>query len=134
VLEVIDGRPIESWTITTMAKLDIGIKSHQEQLPPFFTKLACYPIILGLPWLQLQHVRVKFQRRPIGLESSYCQQHCQYHLSMWVWGNHMETVPDPEKLMLDTCAVTASPFIRRIKSKCSHFTPLRSTRYTKHEE
>ena len=60
-LEVIDGRPIESGTITTMAKLNIGIRSHQEQLPAFVTKLGHYPIVLGLPWLQLHDVTVKFQ-------------------------------------------------------------------------
>jgi hypothetical protein len=29
-LEVIDGRPIELGTITTMAKLNLGIRGHQE--------------------------------------------------------------------------------------------------------
>src|SRR6202142_512404 len=43
-LEVINGRPIESGTITTMAKLDLRIKGHQEQLPAFITKLGHYPI------------------------------------------------------------------------------------------
>ena len=47
-LEVIDGTPIESGTITTMAKLELGIKGHQEQLPAFVTKLRHYPIVLGL--------------------------------------------------------------------------------------
>jgi hypothetical protein len=60
-LEVINGRPIESGTITTMAKLNIEIRSHQEQLPAFVTKLRHYRIILGLPWLQLHDVTVKFQ-------------------------------------------------------------------------
>jgi hypothetical protein len=48
-LEAIDGRPIESGTITTMAKLNLGIREHQEQLPAFVTKLSHYPIVLGLP-------------------------------------------------------------------------------------
>jgi hypothetical protein len=48
-LEVIDRRPIESGTITTMAKLNLGIRGHQELLPPVVTKLGHYPIVLGLP-------------------------------------------------------------------------------------
>ena len=116
-LEVIDGRPIESGTITTMAKLNIGIRLHQEQLPAFVTKLEHYPIVLGLSWLQLHDVTVKFQSRRIGFESSYCQQHCQHHSSIWVWGNHMETTAHPEKPKLDICTVAASPFMRRIKNE-----------------
>jgi hypothetical protein len=60
-LKVIHGRPITSGTITTMAKLNIGIRSHQEQLPAFVTKFEHYLIVLGLPWLQLHDVTVKFK-------------------------------------------------------------------------
>jgi hypothetical protein len=95
-LEVIDGRPIESGAITTMAKLDLGIRGHQEQLPMFVTKLGHYPIVLGLPWLQLHDVTVKFQKKRIGFESSYCQQHCQHHSSVWVWGNYLESIEASE--------------------------------------
>jgi predicted aspartyl protease len=90
-LEVIDGRPIESGTITTMAKLKLGIRGHQKQLPALVTKLGHYPIVLGLPWLQLHDVTIKFQKKQIGFESNYCQQHCQHHSSIWVWGDHMES-------------------------------------------
>jgi predicted aspartyl protease len=116
-LEVIDGRPIESGTITSIAKLKLGIRGHQKTHSAFITNLGHYPIVLSLPWLQLHYVTVKFQKRTIGFESNYCQQHCQHHSSVWVWGNPMETIPDPEKLKLDICAVAASPFIRRIKKE-----------------
>ena len=116
-LEVIDGRPIESGTITTMAKLDLGIRGHQEQLPVFVTKLGHYPIVLGLPWLQLHDVTIKFQKKRIGFESSYCQQHCQHHSSIWVWGNHMETTEKLDKPKLDICALAAAPFMRRNKKE-----------------
>jgi hypothetical protein len=49
-IEVIDGRPIKLGTITTMTKLNLGIRGHQEQLPAFITKLCHYSILLGLPW------------------------------------------------------------------------------------
>jgi hypothetical protein len=117
VLEVIDGRPIESGTITTMAKLNIRIRSHQEQLPVFVTKFGHYPIVLRLPWLQLHDVTVKFHSQMIGFESGYCQQHCQYHSSVWGWSNHMKTTQDLEKSKLYFFAVAASPFMRRGKKE-----------------
>jgi hypothetical protein len=83
-LEVIDRRPIKSGTITTMAKLNLGIRGHQEQLPVFVTKLGHYPIVLGLPWLQLHDITVNFRNCSIGFECSYCPQHCQHHSSIWV--------------------------------------------------
>jgi hypothetical protein len=64
-LEVIDGRPIKSGTISTIGKLDLGIQEHQEQLPTFVTKLGHYPIVLDLPCIQLHNVTVKFQSRRI---------------------------------------------------------------------
>ena len=62
-LEVIDGRPIKSGTIMTMARLNLGIKEHQEELPAFITKLEHYPIMLGLPWMQFHDVTIKFQNK-----------------------------------------------------------------------
>jgi hypothetical protein len=114
-LEVIDRRPIKSGTITSIARSNIGIWSHQEQLLAFITKLEHYPILLGLPWLLLHDVMVKFRSCRIGFESSYCQQHCQYHSNVWVWGNHMERAADLERPKLDISVVAASPFLRRIR-------------------
>ena len=50
-LEVINRRPIESGTITTIVKMNLGIKGNQEELPAFVTMLGYYSIVLGLPWL-----------------------------------------------------------------------------------
>ena len=49
LLEVIDGRPIESELITYLTRLWMSIDSHQEDIPMFVTKLGHYPIVLGLP-------------------------------------------------------------------------------------
>jgi hypothetical protein len=76
VLEVIDGRPIESRTITLMAQLNLAIGLHPEQLPAFVSKLEHVSIVLGLPWLQLHHVTFKFKNQGIDVKSSYFQQHC----------------------------------------------------------
>jgi len=59
-VKVIDGRPIESGDITYVAKMDMKIQDHGEQLPMFVTKLGHYPIVLGIPWLWLHHVAVRF--------------------------------------------------------------------------
>jgi hypothetical protein len=79
----------------------MGIQSHQEQLPVFRRKLGHYTIMLGLTGLQLHNVMIRFQNQWIGFESSYCHQSCQYHSSVWVWGNHMETTVDPEESKFD---------------------------------
>jgi hypothetical protein len=115
-LDVIDGRPLESETITTMAKLDLGIQGHQKQLPAFIPKLGHYQIVLGLRWLQLHNVTNKFQKKTIGFESSYCQQHCQQHLSVWVWGDHMEKT-NQDKPTLDICMDASSPFVNMNKKE-----------------
>jgi hypothetical protein len=70
-LEVIDRRPIKSGTITTMAKLNLGIWTHHEQLPAFITKLGHYQMVIGQPWLQLHDVTIRFEKKRIWFESSY---------------------------------------------------------------
>jgi hypothetical protein len=59
-VEVIDGRPIESRDITHIAKVGMKIQEHKEQLSMFITKLGHYPIVLGIPWLRLHDVAVRF--------------------------------------------------------------------------
>jgi predicted aspartyl protease len=50
-LIVIDGRPITSGAITDITRTCLAIHNHQEDIPLFVTKLAYYPIDLGIPWL-----------------------------------------------------------------------------------
>jgi hypothetical protein len=58
-----------------------------------------------------------FQKKIIGFESSYCQQHCQHHSSVWVWGDHMETKENLDKPKLNICVIAAAPFMRRNKKE-----------------
>jgi len=51
-LERIDGRPIESGSITHLAKLSMNINGHKEEIPMFITKLSHSPLVLGLPCLR----------------------------------------------------------------------------------
>jgi len=75
-VEVIDGRPIESGDITHIAKVGIKIQDHREQLPMFVTKLGHYPIVLGIPWIWLHDVAVRFACNIVTFGSQYCTTHC----------------------------------------------------------
>jgi hypothetical protein len=84
-VEVIDGRPIESGDITHIAKVAMKIQEHKEQLPMFITKLGHYPIVFGIPWLQLQDVAVRFASNTVTFGSQYCITHC-HDISVMVEG------------------------------------------------
>jgi hypothetical protein len=75
-VEVIDGRPIESGDITHIAKVGRQIQEHKEQLPMFITKLGHYPIVLGIPWLRLHDVAVRFASNTVTFGSQCCITHC----------------------------------------------------------
>jgi hypothetical protein len=59
-VEVIDGRPIESGDITHISKVSMKRQGHGEQMPKFITKLGHNPIVLGITWLKLHDVVVRF--------------------------------------------------------------------------
>ena len=75
-VEVIDGRPIESGDISHIAKVGMKIQEHREQLPMFITKLGHYPIVLGIPWLRLHDVAVRFASNTVTFGSQYCITYC----------------------------------------------------------
>jgi len=75
-LEVIDGHPISSGDITHVANTHLSILKHQESLPMFVTKLGHYPIVLGIPWLELHDVAIRFSSRTLTFGSQYCASHC----------------------------------------------------------
>jgi hypothetical protein len=75
-VEDIDGRPIESGDITHIAKVGMQIQEHKEQLPRFITKLGYYPIVLGIPWLRLHDVAVRFASNTVTWGSQYSITHC----------------------------------------------------------
>jgi len=75
-LEVIDGRPISSGDITHVANTHLAILEHQETLLMFVTKLGHYPVVLGIPWLELHDVGIRFSSRTLTFGSQYCTSHC----------------------------------------------------------
>ena len=92
-VEVIDRRPIESGEITHIAKVGMRIQEHKEQLPMFITKLGHYPIVLGIPWLRLHDVAVRFASNTVTFGSQYCITHC-HNTSVTVQGV-TEEPPEP---------------------------------------
>jgi hypothetical protein len=75
-VQVIDGRPIKSGDIMHIAKVGMEVQNHKEQLPMFFTKLGHYPIVLGIPWLQLDDEGVRFASNTVMFGPQYCITHC----------------------------------------------------------
>jgi len=75
-LEVIDGRPVESGTITHLTKVSVNINGHKEELPMFITKLGHYPIVLGLPWMRRHDISISFAKNTIPFDPDFCLMHC----------------------------------------------------------
>jgi len=42
----------------------------------FVTKLSHYPVVLGIPWLELHDVAIRFSSRTLTFGSQYCTSHC----------------------------------------------------------
>lgn len=76
IVEVIDGRPIESGHITHLAKFHLSIDDHHEPLKAFVTKLGHYPLVLGIPWLRLHDVAIRFASNSISFQSKQCLAKC----------------------------------------------------------
>jgi predicted aspartyl protease len=75
-VEVIDGRAIESGMVTHLAEFKMDIGGHSEKLLAFVTRLGHYPLVLGIPWLRLHDVAVRFSTGRLTFDSDYCLGHC----------------------------------------------------------
>jgi len=75
-LQVIDGHPISSGDITHTTTINLLINEHQEELPMFDTQLGHYPIVLGIPWIDLHNINTRFHSRTVTFGSQYCSTHC----------------------------------------------------------
>jgi len=79
-VEVIGGRVIETGYIPHIAKVGMGIRDQKEQLPMFLTMLGLYSIVLGIPWLLLHDLVVRFISNTVSFGSRYCTTHCHHAL------------------------------------------------------
>jgi len=59
-----------------IGKVGMTIQDHTEQIPMFVTKLEHYPIVLGIPLLQLKKVAVRFASNTVTFGSQYCTIRC----------------------------------------------------------
>ncbi|KAH0615360.1 uncharacterized protein H6S33_000996, partial [Morchella sextelata] len=75
-VEVIDGRPISSAQITHLCYLPLSIDSHHETIPFFVTKLGSYPLVLGIPCLQIHDAKLRFKDNSILFDSEHCKCNC----------------------------------------------------------
>ena len=76
LLEVVDGCPISSGTITHYVEVLMGIGGHQECAKLFVTILGHYPIVLGIPSLQRHRVHTDWYAQRITFSSPLCLQQC----------------------------------------------------------
>jgi hypothetical protein len=75
-LEVINSRPISSGEITHLATVNMSIQEHSENISMFAARLCHYPVVLGIPWLNLHDVGLRFSSRTVSFDSQYCLNHC----------------------------------------------------------
>jgi len=76
LLEVVDGRPISSGTITTYVELCMDIAGHEERIRLFVTTLGHYPLVLGIPWLKYHDVKTDWKTNSITFDSPFCLKNC----------------------------------------------------------
>jgi transposase InsO family protein len=76
-LEAFDGREVECGRVTHYARISMKIHDHCEKKMTFLaTRLAHYPVVLGLPWLRKHDPHVAWAANTVTFDSQYCQKNC----------------------------------------------------------
>jgi hypothetical protein len=76
-LEVFDGREAESGRVTHYVEMSLRIHDHYQARMRFYvTRLAHYPIVLGMPWLKEHDPFTRYAANTIMFNSEYCYNHC----------------------------------------------------------
>ena len=111
--KVVDGREITSGEITHIAIATFQIGQHQEKLPMFVTKLGHYPIVLGIPWLQLHDPSIRWKTNTVVFDSDYCLHNCNCnHLPIIAKGVSNDSDP-PQKS--NVALVGATSYLTSLK-------------------
>ncbi|KAI7137118.1 hypothetical protein KC316_g16709, partial [Hortaea werneckii] len=67
----------EAWTIRHYTRCNLKTGDHIEKgVPLFLTRLAHYPIVLGMPWLEKHDPTTNWSGSTITFTSEYCREHC----------------------------------------------------------
>jgi hypothetical protein len=120
-LDVADGSPTSSGSITHLAKLRLDIANHHESVACFVTKLGHYPIILGVAWLRRHQPKVDWSLNTVTFDSDHCRRTCSAPSYFPVQISGMNSVPEkflpigiadpvPKFKPLDLCIIGAAPF------------------------
>lgn len=76
-LETFEGQPAGTGAVTHYAQLGMRVQDHQEKSLKFLaTRLAHYPVVLGLPWLKKHDPQLSFAAHTATFDSDYCRKHC----------------------------------------------------------
>ncbi|KKF92157.1 Retrotransposable element Tf2 155 kDa protein type 1 [Ceratocystis platani] len=74
---IFDGSETEAGKCTHYARASLRISDHRQKNVLFFvTRLAHYPIVLGMPWLKQHDPTVRFADHSITFDSEYCRDYC----------------------------------------------------------
>jgi hypothetical protein len=74
--EGFDGRPADNLLSHETIPIPLKISEHVEDLTFDIAKLAHYPVILGMGWLDLHDPHVHWTSRRIVFDSNYCVENC----------------------------------------------------------
>lgn len=74
-LKVFDGTESVSGKIIHVTKTLLDINGHSETILLFFTTLAYFNIVLGLPWLQYHNSKVIWANKTLEFSDEKCQNH-----------------------------------------------------------
>ena len=75
-IKLIDGRPVSPGTVTHLYQVPLTIDSHKEVVPFFVTKLGSYPLVIGIPWLQLHDPLLRIKDNKVIFNSNFCKIKC----------------------------------------------------------
>ena len=79
-LQVVDGRPISSGSITHLAFASMTLGQHHENYVPFFvTTLGHYSVVLGVPWMRKHQVQFNYTDGSLIFPAAHCKEICLAH-------------------------------------------------------
>jgi hypothetical protein len=123
-LDVADGSPTSSGSITHLAELRLSVANHHESVPCFVTKLGHYPIILGKTWLSRHNPKIDWDLNTVTFNSDHCCHSCTAPRHFPVQVSGITSIPDEflplgisKSKPLDLCMIGAAPFAALIRRK-----------------
>lgn len=95
-MELIDSHPIDSGAVTHVPRLGLNINAHKEEAILFVTGLGHDPLVLGIAWMQLHEVAIRFASNSLTFASKHCQSHAALHPATSLVGEGI-SIPLPQR-------------------------------------